>query len=193
MPTTQLVGIVINVLIYVALIVFVVYRQMSAQPLRPQRLVLLPAVLAVFGVQQLVSEHAVSAGTVVYLAINAVAGVTLGVWRGTTFRVWSRGGAIMMQGTRLTLASWGLLILIRVAFALVIHATTYGQGVVIGELLVALAVTFAAQNSVIWARSAKLGATLMGRGTPTYAGFQNPDESLAGPWLEESRRAERPR
>ena len=53
MTSAQLVGILVNVGIYLALIVFVLYRQMSRLPLNPRRLVLLPAIIAIFALQQL--------------------------------------------------------------------------------------------------------------------------------------------
>ncbi len=50
----------------------------------------------------------------------------------------------------------GVLIAIRVPFAAASHAANYAQGLVIGELLLALAVTFAAQNAVMWLRATQL-------------------------------------
>jgi hypothetical protein len=157
MTTPQLVAILANVAIYVALIAFVLYRQMTRQQLRARRLVLLPVILVIFGVQQLAGQHlSISLGSVTYLVINGLVGLALGVWRGTTFRLWTEEAVVMVRGTFLTLLSWGALIAVRVIFAIATHATKYGQGVVIGELLVALAITFAAQNAVIWLRALKL-------------------------------------
>jgi hypothetical protein len=50
---------------------------------------------------------------------------------------------------------------IRIPFALASHAAHYPQGLTIGELLLALAVTFAAQNTVIWMRSGRLATQLL--------------------------------
>ncbi len=55
-----------------------------------------------------------------------------------------------------TLIAWGVLIAIRVPFAAASHVANYAQGLVIGELLLALAVTFACQNAVIWLRATRL-------------------------------------
>ena len=184
MTTPQLVGIVANVAIYVLVIAFILFRQMTAQQIRPARLVLLPAILLVFAVQQLTSQHlTLSASTVAYLAINLGVSIAAGLWRGTTFRVWAQFGATMMRGTRLTLAAWAALIAIRVAFAFAEHATRYGQGVVIGELLLALAFTFATQNIVIWRRAGQLtgvptgtgGISVTGRSAMAYTGSRHRD------------------
>lgn len=183
MSSSQIIGIAVNVGLYVALIAFVLYRQMTAQPLRPQRLVVLPLLLGAFAIQQLSGQHlSGSLGTVAYLGVNIVAGIVLGIWRGTTFQIWSEAGTLMMRGTRVTLVAWGVLIVIRVGFALATHAIRYGQGVVIGELLLALAVTFAAQNAVIWMRAGRVGAApvvsgeaaLLGRSSIAYAETPRP-------------------
>lgn len=156
MTSEQLVGVVVNVAIYVVLIGFVLYRQMSRVALNPRRLVLLPVILAVFAVQQL-SRQALrfDAGTLAFLGVSLAVSILAGMWRGTTFRIWTDAGVVMTKGTALTLIAWVVLIALRLPFALVSHAANYPQGLVIGELLLALAVTFAAQNVVIWMRSSR--------------------------------------
>lgn len=161
MTSGQLQGTVAVIGIYAVLIAFVLYRQMSAQPLRPRRLVLLPAVLGFFAVQQLGRQQiAVSLGTVMFLVLNLALGLAAGIWRGTTFRLWTEAGVVMTKGTVVTLLTWGVLIGIRLLFALAGHVASFPQGLMIGELLLALAVTFAAQNVVIWLRSSRM--TVMG-------------------------------
>jgi hypothetical protein len=157
MTSDQRVGIIVNVAVYVALIGFVLYRQMSRLPLNTRRLVLLPAVIAVFAVQQLSRQSfTVDLGTVAFLGLSLAVSVLAGLWRGTTFRMWIETGVVMTKGTAITLVAWGVLIAIRLPFAFASHAAKYPQGLVIGELLLALAVTFAAQNAVIWQRSTRL-------------------------------------
>lgn len=154
MHSGQLTGIVINVAIYAALIVFILYRQMTARPLRATLLALIPAVLSLFAVQQLRGARITLDGELVaVVGVNLVLSVALGLWRGTTFRVWAEPGVVMIKGTALTLVTWGVLIATRVPSVFVSHAANYSQGFIVGELLLALAVTFAAQNVVIWLRA----------------------------------------
>ena len=156
MASSQLVGVVVNIAIYVALIAFILFRQMSRMSLNPRRLIVLPALMAVFAIQQLSRQtHMLDLGTVAFLAASLAVSLLAGIWRGTTFRVWSEAGVVMTKGTVVTLIAWGVLIAIRVPFA-ASHAANYAQGLVIGELLLALAVTFAAQNAVIWLRATRL-------------------------------------
>jgi hypothetical protein len=155
--SSEQVGLVVNIAIYAGLIGFVLYRQMTPQPLRGRRLVLLPAALGLLGLQQLGRQHlAADFGTVGFLSFNLSVSFAAGVWRGTTFRVWSEGGTLMTKGTLVTLVAWGVLIAIRLPFAYVSHVANLSQGLVVGELLLALAATFAAQNAVIWLRSGRL-------------------------------------
>lgn len=157
MTSGQLIGVVVNVAIYVALIGFVLYRQMSRVALNPRRLVLLPALIAVFAVQQLGRQTVtLDAGTLAFLGASLIVSVLAGIWRGTTFRIWTDAGVVMTKGTWVTLVAWGVLIAIRLPFAVAGHAANYPQGLVIGELLLALAFTFAAQNAVIWLRAGRL-------------------------------------
>ena len=159
MASSQLVGVVVNVAIYVALIGFILFRQMSRVQLNPRRLIILPAVMAVFAIQQLSRQTlTLDIGTVALLLASLAVSLLAGIWRGTTFRVWSESGVVMTQGTKITLVAWGVLILIRIPFAAATHASNFAQGLVIGELLLALAVTFAAQNAVIWLRATRLMA-----------------------------------
>ncbi len=154
----QIVAILVNGGIYVILIAFVLYRQMTRQPLRPRRLVLLPAVLGLFALQQLSRQRLpTDFSTAAFLVVNVVVSLGLGLWRGTTFRVWTDAGLVVTKGTVATLVSWGVLIAIRIPFAFTSHVLTF-QGLVIGELLLALAITFAAQNAVLWARASRFAA-----------------------------------
>jgi len=150
----QLIALAVNGVIYLLLIAFVLYRQMTAQPLRARRLIILPLVLGLLALQQLDLQHGnLSPNMAAFLVANLVVGGVLGLWRGATFKVFTRAGVTMTRGTLMTLMAWATLIVIRIGFAFASHVTSYPQGVVIGELLLALAVTFAAQNLVLWYRS----------------------------------------
>lgn len=149
----QTISIVVTVAVYGGLIAFILYRQMTAQPLRARRLVVLPLVIGFFAFQQLGRQH-LSGGitTLGFLVLSLVVGALAGLWRGTTFRYWAAGGTVLVKGTRMTLVAWAVLIAVRLPFALAGHAADLPQGLEIGELLLSLAVTFAAQNAVIWMR-----------------------------------------
>lgn len=145
-----------TIAIYAGLIGFVLYRQMRAQPLRGRRLVLLPAVLGLFAFQQLARQPLDGLGTAALLVLSLAVGAAAGLWRGTTFRLWDQQGAVYVKGSRMTLVAWAALIAARLPFAVVSYEAKLPQGLVIGELLLALAVTFAAQNAVVWMRAGRV-------------------------------------
>ncbi len=81
--------------------------------------------------------------------MSAALSLGLGVWRGQTIRVWrDADGTWWRRGSMLTLVLWGVLIVAR--------SLLYGVGVAVGHrdasdlgaLLVTLALSFAAQNTV---------------------------------------------
>ncbi len=157
MASSQLVGVAVNIAIYLALIGFILFRQMRRMALNPRRLILLPGVMAVLAIQQLSRQTlTLDLGTLAFLVASLGVSLLAGIWRGTTFRVWSEAGVVMTSGTVVTLIAWAVLIVIRIPFAAASHAANYAQGLLIGELLLALAVTFAAQNAVIWQRATRL-------------------------------------
>jgi hypothetical protein len=159
MASSQLVGVVVNIAIYVALIGFILFRQMSRASLNPRRLILLPGLMALFAIQQLSRQTlTLDLGTVAFLVASLAVSILAGIWRGTTFRIWNEAGVVMTKGTVVTLIAWGALIVSRIPFAVASHGANFAQGLVIGELLLALAVTFAAQNAVIWLRATRVMA-----------------------------------
>ncbi|BCW75469.1 hypothetical protein [Arthrobacter sp. NicSoilB11] len=157
MSPDQFGSLAVNVGIYVALIAFVLYRQMRAQPLRVRRLVLFPAGLGLIGLQQLARQPlAMDVGGAAVFVAGIVIGLAAGLWRGTTFRVWADAGYAMVKGTAMTLVAWAVLMGMRLPFALFDPSSHHPQGLVVGELLLALAISFAGQNAVVWAHAKRI-------------------------------------
>ena len=118
-------------------------------PVKPRLLWLVPLLLAFFGIRGLPSSTWHVPADLALLALSAVISIGLGVWRGQTIRVWrDADGTWWRQGSVLTLVLWGVLIAAR--------GVLYGVGVAVGHreasdlgaVLVTLALSFAAQNTV---------------------------------------------
>ena len=140
---------VADVLLIGAAVVWVLARQVQVARVKPRLLLLAPLVLAFFGTRSLPASTWRVPDDLALLAVSAALSLGLGVWRGQTIKVW-RGadGTWWRQGSVLTLVLWGVLIVAR--------GLLYGVGVAVGHreasglgaVLVTLALSFAAQNTV---------------------------------------------
>ena len=143
----------------VALVVFIIYRQLSRQPLEGRRLVVLPLVLAVLGLYNLSHKPPTMGAAVTALAISLASAVVLGLARGVSMRVWQEAGTVLRQGAPLTLALWVLSLVVRLGIGALAQRSGVAQSVTVGELPLFLGVTLAAQNGVIWTRAQALGVS----------------------------------
>ena len=140
---------VADVLLVVAAVVWVLARQVRLARVKPRLLVLAPLVLAFFGIRSLPASTWRVPADLALLAVSAALSLGLGVWRGQTIKVWrDADGTWWRKGSVITLVLWGVLIVAR--------GLLYGVGVAVGHreasglgaVLVTLALSFAAQNTV---------------------------------------------
>jgi hypothetical protein len=135
-------------LLLAAVAVFFIARQFVASPVRERALVALPLIAGLIGVQALVKAPPQSLAAAALIIVNLGLAAVLGVARGATLKVWrARSGTWMFRGGTLTLLLWLAAIGIRIAGALVFPAAMS-----FGELPLFLAVTFGAQNLLLWLR-----------------------------------------
>ncbi|GAC1343589.1 MAG: hypothetical protein NVSMB29_16440 [Candidatus Dormibacteria bacterium] len=138
---------------------YVIARQMMGEPVQLRRLFLVPLGLALWGANDL--DHsgltAVSAADVLLLAASAVAAVGLGVARGATVALFSRGGALWYRSTLTTLAVWGVSIAARGLVLVGAHALGGRVTTSTGALLLMLGLTLGAQSVVVYARGTRSG------------------------------------
>ncbi|MER6301110.1 DUF1453 domain-containing protein [Kitasatospora sp. NPDC001539] len=150
---------VANLLVIAAVVVLVLQRQMRVQRLDTERRFwVLPLVLGVLALRdpQLVDhQHTVlsavllAAGLVAVLAMGTVWGWTVRIWRGAD-------GALLVKGTKATLAAWGGMIAVRVGIygigsALHVHQAS-------SALLLGMAVMLLVRSLVVNWRARMLGA-----------------------------------
>jgi hypothetical protein len=130
---------VIRVLAVVAIIGYVIGRQLMGEPLRGKRVVLLPVILAVAGVVDL-GKHGrhVEPADVVFLVISGLIAVTIGLLQGRMMRLEARNGALWGQMPVRALWLWALLVgsrLIMTVIALAVGAKVAGSSAPIIMLL----------------------------------------------------------
>ena len=130
---------VIRVLAVIAIIGYVIGRQLMGEPLRGKRVVLLPVILAVAGVVDL-GQHGrhVEPADVVFLVISGLIAVTIGLRQGRMMRLEARNGALWGQMPVRGLWLWALLVgsrLIMTVIALAVGAKVAGSSAPIIMLL----------------------------------------------------------
>jgi hypothetical protein len=130
---------VIRVLAVVAIIGYVIGRQLLGEPLRGKRVVLLPVILAAAGVADLGKHgHHVEPADVICLVISGLIAVTTGLLQGRMMRLEARNGALWGQMPVRGLWLWALLVgsrLIMTVIALAVGAKVAGSSAPIIMLL----------------------------------------------------------
>jgi hypothetical protein len=127
------------VLVVIAIIGYVIGRQLLGEPLRGKRVVVLPVILAVAGAADLGTHgHHVRPADVVCLVISGLIVVTIGLLQGRKMRLESRNGALWGQMPVRGLWLWVLLVasrLIMTVIALAVGAKVAGSSAPIIMLL----------------------------------------------------------
>ena len=140
---------VADLLLIGAAVVWVLARQVQAARVKPRLLLLAPLVLAFFGIRSLPASTWRVPADLALLAVSAALSLGLGAWRGQTIKVWrDAGDTWWRQGSVLTLVLWGVLIVARGVLYGVDVAVGHREASDLGAVLVTLALSFAAQNTV---------------------------------------------
>jgi hypothetical protein len=130
---------VIRVLAVIAIIGYVIGRQLLGEPLRGKRVVVLPVILAVAGAVGLDTHgHHVEPADVACLVASGLIAVTIGLLQGRMIRLESRNGALWGQMPVRGLWLWALLAgsrLIMTFIALAVDAKVAGSSAPILMLL----------------------------------------------------------
>ena len=138
-----------NYLVWVAAAIVVIARQFLPRAVDPRWLLGAPLVMGLFGVQADLKAPPETALATALFAANLGAAVVLGLARGASSRVWRAAeGTWMQRGTLLTLGLWILSLAVRVGLGLAGNLDAE-----LSTVLLFLAVTFGAQNLVVWLRT----------------------------------------
>jgi hypothetical protein len=101
---------VLEVLAVIAIVVYVIGRQLLGEPLRGKRVILLPFILAVIGLTQLSGHgHPVRPDDVALLVVGGVIAAAIGVGQGSVMRLHNRDGGLWGQMPLRSLWLWAAL------------------------------------------------------------------------------------
>ena len=153
---------VTNIVIGVAVVALLIFRQLSARRVREQTAARLVAILGVIGIVEMVQAakgHHIGATTIAAIAAGLVLGAGLGAARALTVRIWrDAGGIAWRQGSLLTAGLWIISLAAHFGIdALIDHSTT-AKGLGSADILLYLAVSLGVQREVTRARAARVEA-----------------------------------
>lgn len=154
---------VLEILVIVAVVIYMLISRMKGQPVQAKRMLLLPAILSVIGLTQL--SGLTSATSVVFLVATAAISVAIGAARGFSVRLSLRNGTAFVRYTGWTVALWVLNIAVKFGANFALGAIdgkaaagasnsmmiTIGLGLLV-EGLVVLYRSMRADHPVLWSQ-----------------------------------------
>jgi hypothetical protein len=150
---------VVNLLIGLAVLALILYRQMQARPLRAG--MRLPLILAIIGVVELTQflQHQ-RHGTAVIAALvgSLVLAAVFGAVRALTVRLWMQGGQAWRQGTWLTTVLWLVSLGVHLGYDYLVDGKGSQAGVGTASLTLYFAVTYTVQRLVLQRRAQRITA-----------------------------------
>jgi hypothetical protein len=142
-----------NILLYIALIGYVLFKKMQGQPLKEgKRLFVLPVLMIVIGYGDLTDGHMKSIAITI-TAIGAIVSLALGALRGRADKLSTRDGAQFVQWTGLSLALFGGNIAAKLVLDLIGIAAGSTASAVGKSLVFTLGLTLLAEAIVLLVRS----------------------------------------
>jgi hypothetical protein len=153
---------VTNIVIGVAVVALVIYRQGVTRPVRERSAARLVLILGIIGVVEMVNAskaHHLGPSTIGWIVVGLLIGAGLGAARAATTRVWrDANGTAWRRGSVLTAALWIVSLAAHFGIdALIDHSTT-AKGLGSADILLYLAVSLGVQREVIRLRAARVPA-----------------------------------
>jgi hypothetical protein len=150
----------LNIVIAIAVLGLIIYRQLRTRPLRSS--LRLPLLLAIAGVAELSSylhtQHSQSA-LAAQLAGSLVLAAAFGAARAMTVRLSFRQGQWWVQGSLLTAVLWVVSLAAHVGYDYLLGHGDQAHQAGNATILLYVAVTYAAQRIVAQARAARIPAS----------------------------------
>lgn len=142
----------------IAIVAYVIGRQLIGEPLRGKRVVLLPVILAVIGVADLSGKsHDVQPVDVGCLAIGALVVAGIGAAQGRAMRLESRNGSLWGQMPPKALWLWLLLIMARVLMIVIADGVHAHLAASSATILLMLGINRLGQAAVVVPRALSAG------------------------------------
>ena len=149
---------VLIVLAVIAVVAFVIVRQLKGEPIRGKRLIVLPAVLALIGIVDLTNAGRHPAAIdIFFICVSALIAAGIGVGQGLMMHLEPRLGALWGKMPVRSLWLWAALIATRVGLDVIASAAHAHVAASTASILLVLGVNRLAQAAVITARALSAG------------------------------------
>jgi hypothetical protein len=149
---------IITAALVVAIVTYVIGRQLAGQAIQGKRLILLPIVLTVIGVADLAGKGTdATVKDIILIGVSAVIALTIGLAQGRAMHLERHDGYLWAQMPAHALWLWGGLIGSRVAIILIAHASGATVAAGTDSILLALGVNRLGQALVVSARAYRAG------------------------------------
>ena len=150
-------SIAVNLLIGLAVLALLVYRQLQVRPVRAN--FRLPLILAVIGVIQLSQflKHDHHTGTVFAALAGSLALAALfGAIRAMTVRVWIQAGQALRQGTWVTAVLWVVSLGVHLGYDYLVDGKGAQSGLGTASLTLYFAITYTIQRFILQAKAQRI-------------------------------------
>jgi hypothetical protein len=148
---------IVNLLIGLAVLALLVYRQLQVRPVRAN--FRLPLILAVIGMIQLTQflKHDHHTGTVfAALAGSLVLAAIFGAIRAMTVRVWIQAGQALRQGTWITAVLWVVSLGVHLGYDYLVDGKGAQSGLGTASLTLYFAITYTIQRFILQAKAQRI-------------------------------------
>lgn len=170
--------VVTNVVLGIAVLGLLIYRQMVARRVSASslRLTLILGVIGIIEAVDYLSKHHGGALTIAALAGSLVLAVVFGLVRAATVKVWIKDGVAWTQGSWLTALLWVLAVAAHLGYDALFDHHKGTSGVGSATIVLYLAISLAVQRGLVLLRARRLDPSAVG--TPFFGG---PGPSGGGP------------
>jgi hypothetical protein len=166
-PWPEEVAVAIEIVLGIAILGLVIFRQVVARPLNANglRLTVILAVIGVILTVQYFQKYHGGTGTYAALGGSLVLAALFGVARASTVKLWTQDGQVWSKGNWLTAALWIVAIAAHLGYdALVAHGHGAGADVGSATIVLYLAVSLGIQRFIIQQRATRKGFVPSGFG-----------------------------
>lgn len=144
-------GVLVNAVVFLAVLAYVLHRQFSIRPVTP-RSFLLVAILFLYG---LTGGFPTAALGVALFLVSVVVSSGFGAWRGTSMRMWRASNRVVYRrGTAVTITLWVITVTTKLVLDGYEVAATHAFTA--GPIWLAMAATLAVQQYVMLHRAKSL-------------------------------------